>query len=79
MNSPAKQVIQIVEPQAVVEGAGVRLKRSIGTQALDYLEPFLLLDHFDSKDARDYQAGFPMHPHPGDRDGYVHSFRRGQA
>ncbi|HXV48938.1 MAG TPA: pirin family protein [Candidatus Binatia bacterium] len=60
-----KRVIEIIEPQAVVEGAGVRLKRSIGTQKLDYLDPFLLLDHFDSKDARDYQAGFPLHPHRG--------------
>ena len=60
-----KRVIQVVEPQAVVEGAGVKLKRSIGGRALDYLDPFLLLDHFDSKDARDYQAGFPLHPHRG--------------
>src|SRR5574341_1504985 len=60
-----KGVIEIIEPQAVIEGAGVRLKRSIGTQKLDYLDPFLLLDHFDSKDARDYQAGFPLHPHRG--------------
>jgi len=65
MKTSAKQVIQIIEPQAVVEGAGVRLKRSIGGRALDYLDPFLLLDHFDSKDARDYQAGFPLHPHRG--------------
>ena len=60
-----KRVIQVVEPQSVVEGAGVKLKRSIGGRALDYLDPFLLLDHFDSKDARDYQAGFPLHPHRG--------------
>lgn len=65
MKSTIKRVIQIVEPQAVVEGAGVRLRRSIGGRALDYLDPFLLLDHFDSKDARDYEAGFPMHPHRG--------------
>src|SRR5574341_868094 len=60
-----KRVIEIIEPQAVVEGGGVRLKRSIGTAKLDYLDPFLLLDHFDSKEARDYQAGFPLHPHRG--------------
>lgn len=60
-----KRVMQIIEPQAVVEGAGVRLKRSLGSRALDYLDPFLLLDHFDSKNPADYQAGFPMHPHRG--------------
>jgi len=65
MISSTKRVIQIVEPQTVSEGAGVKLKRSIGTQVLDYLDPFLLLDHFDSKKAQDYQAGFPLHPHRG--------------
>ncbi len=52
-------------PQSVVEGAGVKLKRSMPTPTLDYLDPFLLLDHFGSNDARDYLAGFPMHPHRG--------------
>jgi redox-sensitive bicupin YhaK (pirin superfamily) len=65
MKSEARRVIQIIEPQAVVEGAGVRLKRSIGGRALDYLDPFLLLDHFDSKNPQDFQAGFPLHPHRG--------------
>jgi quercetin 2,3-dioxygenase len=65
MKTTARNVSKIINPQAVVEGAGVRLKRSIGTRTLDYLDPFLLLDHFDSKDAADYQAGFPLHPHRG--------------
>jgi len=60
-----KRVIKIIEAQSVVEGAGVRLKRSLGGRALDYLDPFLLLDHFDSKNPLDYQAGFPLHPHRG--------------
>jgi redox-sensitive bicupin YhaK (pirin superfamily) len=57
--------LKVIEPQAVVEGAGVRLKRSIGTRTLDYLDPFLLLDHFQSKNRGDYEAGFPLHPHRG--------------
>src|ERR671931_1327707 len=61
----SKKSLRIIEPQAVVEGAGVRLKRSIGTRALDYLDPFLLLDHFQSKNRADYEAGFPLHPHRG--------------
>jgi redox-sensitive bicupin YhaK (pirin superfamily) len=65
MKSKTRRVIQIIEPQSVVEGAGVRLKRSLGGRALDYLDPFLLLDHFDSKNPQDFQAGFPMHPHRG--------------
>jgi len=65
MKATSRKIEQIIEPQAVVEGAGVRLKRSIGTRTLDYLDPFLLLDHFQSKDPADYQAGFPLHPHRG--------------
>jgi quercetin 2,3-dioxygenase len=65
MSSMPRKILRIVEPEAVVEGAGVRLKRSIGTRALDYLDPFLLLDHFQSKNPADYEAGFPLHPHRG--------------
>jgi redox-sensitive bicupin YhaK (pirin superfamily) len=65
VNSIQRKVERIIEPQSVVEGAGVRLKRSIGTRTLDYLDPFLLLDHFASDDPNDYQAGFPLHPHRG--------------
>jgi len=65
MKSGTRTIAQIVEPQAVVEGAGVRLKRSIGGHALNYVDPFLLLDHFQSKNPADYQAGFPLHPHRG--------------
>jgi quercetin 2,3-dioxygenase len=65
MKSFPRKIKQIIEPRPVTEGAGVRLKRSIGTESLDYLDPFLLLDHFSSTDRRDYEAGFPLHPHRG--------------
>jgi redox-sensitive bicupin YhaK (pirin superfamily) len=65
MESKIRQVTRIIEPQPVVEGAGVRLKRSIAGAALDYLDPFLLFDHFGSDNPRDYLPGFPMHPHRG--------------
>src|SRR5437660_8855546 len=65
MKSLPREIEQIIEPQPVTEVAGVRLKRSIGTQKLDYLDPFLLLDHFESSNPRDYEAGFPLHPHRG--------------
>ena len=61
----SRSIEQIVEPAAVVEGAGVRLKRSLGGQELNYLDPFLLFDHFGSSNAEDYRSGFPMHPHRG--------------
>jgi len=47
------------------DGAGVRLKRVIGTRALPDLDPFLLLDEFRSDQPDDYLAGFPDHPHRG--------------
>ncbi len=65
MKSLPRKIETIIEPQAVIEGAGVRLKRSIATRQLDYLDPFLLLDHFASEDPDDYEAGFPLHPHRG--------------
>ena len=65
MSALARRIKQVIEPQSVLEGAGVRLNRSIGTQALDYLDPFLLFDDFTSKHRHDYEAGFPLHPHRG--------------
>ena len=64
--SVSRRVTQVVTPpEAVVEGAGVHLGRSIGTRRLDHLDPFLLLDHFESVEPADYRAGFPYHPHRG--------------
>ncbi|HMK93543.1 MAG TPA: pirin family protein [Thermoleophilia bacterium] len=65
MDAQVRSIAKVVEPQQVLEGAGVRLRRSIGGWDLDYLDPFLLLDHFDSDDPADYRAGFPLHPHRG--------------
>jgi quercetin 2,3-dioxygenase len=65
VSSQSRAVAEVIEPQTVIEGAGVRLKRSIATARLDYLDPFLLFDHFGSDDPADYLPGFPMHPHRG--------------
>lgn len=61
----ARGIKQIIDPQPVMEGAGVRLNRSIGTHTLDYLDPFLLFDDFTSGNPVEYEAGFPLHPHRG--------------
>ena len=60
-----RTISTIIEPQYVREGAGVLLRRSIATRQLDYVDPFLLFDHFGSDNPNDYLAGFPMHPHRG--------------
>jgi redox-sensitive bicupin YhaK (pirin superfamily) len=65
MSQHSRPVVRVVAPEPVVEGAGVQLRRSIGTRALDHLDPFLLLDHFESTEPADYEAGFPFHPHRG--------------
>ncbi len=65
MSQSSRPVATVVRPEPVVEGAGVRLRRSLGSRTLDYLDPFLLLDHFESENPSDYKAGFPYHPHRG--------------
>ena len=34
------EVKEIIEPLPAFDGAGVKLKRSIGTPAINYLDPF---------------------------------------
>src|SRR4030066_2289365 len=65
MSAQIRNISQIIPPSQVMEGAGVLLKRSIAPRTLDYIDPFLLLDHFGSDNPNDYLAGFPMHPHRG--------------
>jgi redox-sensitive bicupin YhaK (pirin superfamily) len=65
MEPQTRAIARIIEPIGVTEGAGVCLKRTIASRALDYLDPFLLLDHFGSDDPDDYLQGFPWHPHRG--------------
>ena len=55
---------QIIKPVSVTDGAGVKIKRSIGLNP-DYFDPFLMLDEFGSENKDDYIAGFPPHPHRG--------------
>jgi redox-sensitive bicupin YhaK (pirin superfamily) len=47
------------------DGAGVKLRRSLGSSQLARHDPFLMLDEFFSDDPEDYLAGFPSHPHRG--------------
>ncbi len=47
------------------DGAGVKLRRSLGASQLARHDPFLMLDEFYSDDPNDYLAGFPSHPHRG--------------
>ena len=59
------EVKKIIKALNASDGAGVKLKRSIGTPEADYIDPFLMLDEFGSENKDDYVAGFPPHPHRG--------------
>ncbi len=60
-----RQILQLLPAQQVSDGAGVKIRRSIGLQPQWRLDPFLMLDCFGSDQAADYIAGFPPHPHRG--------------
>ncbi len=59
-----KNIEKIIKPVPTSDGAGVKLKRSIGVEP-NYFDPFLMLDEFGSENKDDYIAGFPPHPHRG--------------
>ncbi len=58
------EINKIINPIPASDGAGVKLKRSIGVEPI-YFDPFLMLDEFGSENKDDYIGGFPPHPHRG--------------
>jgi hypothetical protein len=65
MKNP-RTVSHLIQPSTVIEGAGVRLRRSITPDRSNPLDPFLLFDHFAFNDPIEGPIrGFPMHPHRG--------------
>lgn len=64
--SQQRKIERIIQPQFVMEGAGVRLQRSISPHPSNKFDPFLLFDHFAFNDPLEGPIrGFPMHPHRG--------------
>lgn len=61
----SRKVIETYSGLSASDGDGVKLTRLIGSPKIDRLDPFLLLDHFESDDPDDYIGGFPSHPHRG--------------
>ena len=60
-----REITQIIRGMDTSDGAGVKLKRILGSPELNQLDPFLLLDEFKNDNPDDYAAGFPDHPHRG--------------
>lgn len=56
---------RIAQGLPTADGDGVRLTRMIGTREVMQIDPFLMLDRFDSDDPDAYIGGFPDHPHRG--------------
>lgn len=66
MPATPRKVKNILQPQLVIEGAGVRLLRSFGPSRENPFDPFLLFDHFAFNDPLEGPIrGFPTHPHRG--------------
>ena len=61
----ARMLARIIPGVNTSDGAGVKLRRTLGQSQLARLDPFLMLDEFSSDNADDYIAGFPSHPHRG--------------
>lgn len=60
-----RKLHQVIPAMPTSDGAGVKLRRSLGQSQQARLDPFLMLDEFSSENADDYLAGFPNHPHRG--------------
>lgn len=60
-----RTITRIIPAVETSDGAGVKLRRSLGQRQNLRLDPFLMLDEFYSDDPDDYIAGFPSHPHRG--------------
>ncbi|WP_291992550.1 pirin family protein [Candidatus Accumulibacter sp. ACC003] len=60
-----RKLQQVIRSIPTSDGAGVKLRRSLGQAPALRLDPFLMLDEFASENADDYIAGFPDHPHRG--------------
>lgn len=60
-----RPIKKIITGQRTVDGAGVSLVRVLGYHDAKDIDPFLMLDAFDSTNPADYTKGFPWHPHRG--------------
>ncbi|MBT8048354.1 MAG: pirin family protein [Gammaproteobacteria bacterium] len=61
----SREIVATTPGVPATDGDGVRMTRVIGSPELNMLDPFLLLDAFESDQPQDYIGGFPSHPHRG--------------
>ena len=65
VNEEIREVVATTPGMPTTDGDGVKMTRIIGTSEFKLLDPFLLLDAFESDQPQDYIGGFPSHPHRG--------------
>ena len=66
LHRATRRVVQVVQAQRVIEGAGFEVQRAIPAVALEAVGPFIFLDHFGPVDYPPGKAiGAPDHPHAG--------------
>jgi redox-sensitive bicupin YhaK (pirin superfamily) len=63
--SKKRKISMVLKSKAVIEGAGVHLKRAFGFSEVPHFDPFLMLDDFRSDNPEHFLKGFPWHPHRG--------------
>lgn len=65
MRTTIRPLSTLIPGEPTSDGAGVKLRRTLGGSRGQRVDPFLLLDEFYSDRPADYLAGFPAHPHRG--------------
>lgn len=61
----ARSLLELVPARPASDGAGVKLKRVMGSGQHKLMDPFLMLDEIRADGSGDLGAGFPAHPHRG--------------
>lgn len=62
----SRNVKRVIQAQRTIEGGGFVVRRPFPTRALDFFDPFLLLDEMGPSDNAPGEAkGAPDHPHRG--------------
>ena len=62
--SGIRPISKVINGRSLMEGAGVRIFRTIGVSESQRVDPFLMLDELKLP-AKEASAGFTMHPHRG--------------
>jgi redox-sensitive bicupin YhaK (pirin superfamily) len=60
-----RKLLRVIQAQSTSDGAGVKLNRAFSYYVEPLIDPFLMMDNFNSVDPEGYMAGFPWHPHRG--------------